>query len=262
MEAPFYRPLALDFFCGAGGMAQGLHTAGFTVIGVDNKPQPRYPFGMLQCDALEALEQLIVYGKFGADVAPAFVHASPPCQHYSDLAKRNGNAHEHPDLVGPTRELLKATGAPYSIENVDGAPLIDPVTLCGAWFGEWNLRVIRHRLFETNWTLPQPPHVKHPLCYTRDKRKAHYGRLDEMTAFVSVNGGGNCSAKAARDAMGIPWMTKDELNEAVPPAYGEYVGWHAMRRLGFDPVGMRRDVSHLIARGDDAPQIRHLIEAA
>lgn len=87
------------------------------------------------------------------------------------------------------------------------------------------LRVIRHRQFESSERLTTPGACgPHPLCYTMDKRKPHYGRLDEMTAFVMVNGGGNCSKAAAADAMGIDWMTKNELNEAIPPAYTEFLG--------------------------------------
>jgi DNA (cytosine-5)-methyltransferase 1 len=93
------------------------------------------------------------------------------------------------------------------------------------------LSVIRHRVFESNVPLTAPEHKPHPLVYTRDKRKAHYGKLDEATSFVSVNGGGNCSVARAREAMGIPWMTKAELNEAIPPAYTEYIGRQLLEQL-------------------------------
>ena len=116
------------------------------------------------------------------------------------------------------------------IENVEGAPLRSPVVLCGTMFP--NLRVIRHRLFETNFPLPQPnhiPHAKHPLVHTRDKRKRHYGKTCEWNDFVQVTGGGNCSVASARDAMGIDWMTKREINESIPPPYTEYVGRQIVR---------------------------------
>ena len=222
------KPRLLDLFCGAGGAAMGYHRAGFDVVGVDIRPQPRYPFEFVEANALEFVGENFgtydcVWGPF--DV----VHASPPCQRYSDLAHRNGNADEHPDLIDAVRDLLEATGLPYVIENVEGAPLHDPVRLCGVNFP--SLRVIRHRLFETNFPVPEFFHHKHPLCYTRDKRKAHYGKLDEWKDFVSVNGGGNCSVAAARDAMGIDWMTKAELNEAIPPAYTTWIGFHLKRHI-------------------------------
>lgn len=215
------RPRLLDLFCGAGGAATGYHEAGFEVVGVDIKSQPRYPFQFIQADAMK-LDEGFLSG-FHA------IHASPPCQRYSDLAKRNGNADAHPDLVEPVRMLLHFIGRPYVIENVEGAPLIDPVKLCGTMFP--GLRVLRHRLFETDWPLTQPVHPKHPLVYTRDKRKAHFQRLDQEIAFVQVTGGGNCSKAAAADAMDIDWMTKSELNEAIPPAYTRFIGEQLMAHL-------------------------------
>lgn len=150
------------------------------------------------------------------------VHASPPCQSYSDLAKRNGNGHVWPRLIDPIRDILIRSGLPYVIENVDGAPLCDPVILCGTMFK--GLRVLRHRLFESNFPIVAPQHGKHPKVHTFDKRKSHYGKTDDMRDFVQVTGGGNCTIAAARDAMGIEWMTKNELNEAIPPVYAEFIG--------------------------------------
>lgn len=107
------RPRLLDLFCGAGGAAMGYHQAGFEVVGVDVKPQPRYPFEFIECDVFDLLKYPYHYTR---SLEITAIHASPPCQHYSDLAHRNGNAHEHPDLIGPTRELLKATiTLPYVI---------------------------------------------------------------------------------------------------------------------------------------------------
>lgn len=210
------KPRLLDLFCCAGGAGMGYHRAGFDVVGVDIEKQPRYPFAFEQMDALAALDDLAFLLSFDA------IHASPPCQRFSDLAKRNGNADEWPDLIAPVREALSGCNVPYVIENVEGAPLRSPSMLCGTMFP--SLRVLRHRLFESNVLLLAPPHGKHPLVFTRDKRKGHYGLLDDMQAFVQVTGGGNCSVAAARDAMEIPWMTKDELNEAIPPVYTEHIG--------------------------------------
>jgi DNA (cytosine-5)-methyltransferase 1 len=87
-------------------------------------------------------------------------------------------------------------------------------------------------LFETNFPSVAPPHGKHPKCHTLDKRKTHYGKTNDMREFVQVTGGGNCSIRAARDAMGIEWMNKSELNEAIPPAYTELVGRQLVRYIG------------------------------
>lgn len=156
----------------------------------------------------------------------ALVWASPPCQRFSDLAKRNRNAHDWPDMIEPTRAKLIASGCPYVIENVEGAPLVPTLTLCGTMFP--GLRVLRHRNFETSFPIVQPPHGKHPLVHTFDKRKAHFGKTNEVVDFVQVTGGGNCTLAAASSAMGIGWMTKAEINEAIPPAYAEYIGRAAL----------------------------------
>lgn len=220
------RPRLLDLFCGEGGASTGYERAGFDVVGIDIERMPLYPFVFTQADALHFLDVAInrpvrdTLWNIGNFVA---VHASPPCQRYSDLARRNGNADEWPDLVGPVRALLERTGLPYVIENVEGAPLRDPVTLCGTMFP--GLRVIRHRLFEANWPLEAPAeHPKHPLVFTYDKRKKHYGKLDQDTSFVQVTGGGNATLANKRDAMGMPWASGRGVNEAIPPAYTEFIG--------------------------------------
>ena len=216
----------LDLFCCAGGIAEGYARAGFDIVGVDAVPQPRYPFAFSQDDALIALRAVLRDGRYRG-VTFDVIHASPPCQAYSDLQKQNGR--NYPDLIGPVRERLGATGLPYVIETVEGAPLNDPVVLCGTMFPE--LRVIRHRLFESNVPLSAPEHPPHPLVFTHDKRKAHYGKLNQDTSFVQVTGGGNCTVANKRAAMGVTWMTGAEANEAIPPAYGEHIGRQLMAAL-------------------------------
>lgn len=227
------RPLLVDLFCGAGGAAMGYHRAGFDVIGVDIEPQPNYPFEFERDDALERLDRMIAQSWRSGGLGPIAIHASPPCQRYSDLAWRNGNADEWPDLVDAARRRLVATGLPFVIENVEGAPLHNPIVLCGTMFP--GLRVIRHRLFETNWhvntnDLTHPR--KHPLVFTHDKRKAHYGKLDQNTSFVQVTGGGNATLANKLDAMGIDWMlSHHEVNESIPPAYTEWIGRQLIEHL-------------------------------
>lgn len=208
------KPRLLDLFCCAGGAGTGYARAGFEVVGVDINPQPNYPFAFLQTDALNLDPKFIA--TFDA------IHASPPCQSYSDLAKRNGNADAWPRLIDPIRDVLIRSKLPYVIENVEGAPLRNPIVLCGTMFK--GLRVLRHRLFEANFPILTPKHGPHPKVHTFDKRKSHYGKTNDMVDFVQVTGGGNCTIAAARDAMGIDWMTKNELNEAIPPAYTRFIG--------------------------------------
>lgn len=225
------RPKLLDLFCGAGGASRGYHDAGFEVVGVDISPQRNYPYEFHQFDALEVLAWLNGYDNpyLGHQFNPkhyAAIHASPPCQRYSDLAKRNGNADSHPDLIGPVRELLKATGLPYVIENVEGAPLNDPVTLCGTTFGLGvdGYRLRRHRLFESSVdrlvSLGCACRVAtKPVIDVSGGGPTHAPRLDGKGGRTYKG-----TALQARRAMGIDWMTKAELNEAIPPRYTEFIG--------------------------------------
>ncbi len=217
------RPLLLDLFCGAGGAAMGYHRAGFEVIGVDINPQPDYPFEFVQADALDP--ELTFDNDFVA------VHASPPCQAHSTAS---GNARkagtEYPELIGPTRELLKRLDLPYVIENVEGAPLIDPIKLCGSSFG---LDVRRRRLFETNWSVGVvPPSVswQTPRFRSLDSRMVKAGKLATV---VGVHG--HCQyageGRLRELAMGIDWMTQDELAESIPPAYTEFIGRRLIAHL-------------------------------
>jgi DNA (cytosine-5)-methyltransferase 1 len=207
------RPKLLDLFCGVGGAAMGYYKAGFDILGVDIEPQLRYPFDFVQADAMD----------FPLDGFDA-IHASPPCQAYADEAHRYRIERAYPDLVRPVRDRLLASGKLWVIENVDTAPLRNPMMLCGTMFD--GVRVIRHRMFESNIYMEAPGHPPgpHPRCFSYDKRRADYGQLDEWTAYVTITGGGNCGVAAARDAIGIRWATMRELKEAIPPAYTEYVG--------------------------------------
>ena len=223
------RPRLLDLFCGAGGAAVGYHRAGFDVVGVDNRPQPRYPFEFVQDDALKVLEGYSMWSRAGTFDA---IHASPPCQAYSVATKAwNGRIKrvEHPDLVGPTRDLLEQTGLPYVIENVPGAPLRNPIQLCGSSFG---LDVRRHRLFETNWSIMAMPCAHH----LQQERRFPPTRSDRTTParVVSVFGAGGGRAKNFelwKDAMNIDWMDKRELAEAIPPDMTEFLGAQLMAHL-------------------------------
>lgn len=206
------RPLAIDLFCGAGGVTKGLQRAGFFVVGVDLKPQPRYCGDLfIQGDATNP----------PLDLAQAdFIWASPPCQAYSWAARRWHDI-ERADLVEPTRDLLRASGVPYVIENVVGAPLHNPITLCGAMFG---LQVIRHRLFEASFFLIEPTHVPHRGSVKGGQYVTVAGHGGD-----NIKGRGGRAAKQA--AMGIDWMSDDELNQAIPPAYSEYIGRAAIAQL-------------------------------
>jgi DNA (cytosine-5)-methyltransferase 1 len=209
------KPRALDLFCGAGGASMGLHRAGFDVMGVDINPMPRYPFLFLKADAMCArIDEL---GWFD------FVWASPPCQKFSPLARREDLSH-YPDLIDPVRAKLIQAGIPYVIENVPSAPIRKDLMLCGAMFG---LRSYRHRHFECSFPVDQPEHHKHLIRVNRrgENRKEHWAN----GGFLTITG--DVGTYCGPEAMGIDWMSGDEMSEAIPPAYAEFIGRAAIAHI-------------------------------
>jgi DNA (cytosine-5)-methyltransferase 1 len=218
------KPRLLDLFCGAGGAAVGYDRAGFEIIGVDIEPQPHYPFEFHQGEVIGLLDWMLEVDSVefsGFDV----IHASPPCQADSTMTARWGRQDEHPRLIAPVRRGLEALGVPYVIENVPGAPLISPLTLCGSMFGlrdaERQLR--RHRLFESNvWLWPPGP------CHHARRSVGVYGNPGGSSARDGITFG---SVEDWREAMGIDWMNREELREAIPPAFTEFIGHQLIQAL-------------------------------
>ncbi|MGW1027813.1 DNA methylase [Streptomyces sp. NPDC002577] len=217
-----HRPLLLDLFSCAGGAAMGYLRAGFRVRGCDIADRPNYPFAYHRGDALEYLARLIATGEIERY---ALVHASPPCQAKCSLTigtnQSKGWGGTHEDLVAPTRELLDKTDLPYVIEQPNGrAEIRKDLTLCGEMYG---LGVIRHRNFELGgWTAPQPGHPRH-----RGRVRGYrHGEFHEGPYVAPYgNGGGKPTVPELQAAMGITWTdVREELTEAIPPAYSEYIG--------------------------------------
>jgi len=211
------KPLLYDGCSGAGGAAKGYQRAGFRVIGIDINPQSHYcGDGFIQMDILAFLRRYLA-GEFERASA---IHTSVPCQKYSKTQRIHGN--EYPDLIAPTRELLIKTGLPYVMENVPEAPLNNPTILNGLMFG---LKVVRNRAFETNWFLMAPPEPENVKVYTNSSRG--YSSHANGATHITV-AGNNYNPDDGRAAMGIDWMTRDELSEAIPPAYTEFIGRQLM----------------------------------
>lgn len=213
------RPLLLDLFCGDGGAGEGYRRAGFDVIGVDLE-EHGYPCGEFwQDNAVRVLAELYLDGQVHGR-RPDVVHASPPCQAYSDLHHLSDT--EHPDLVGIVRRLLDLWGGPYVIENVEGAPLVGPLRLCGSEFDLWadcsdgrRRQLRRHRLFESSVFL-----LGAGGCHHSGQPVGVYG-----------TGGGGMMTRGykgnlpeSRQAMGTPWMSRDDVSQAIPPRYTEHIG--------------------------------------
>jgi DNA (cytosine-5)-methyltransferase 1 len=219
--SPVARPRLLDLFCGAGGCSAGYVAAGFDVVGVDLDPQPRYPYPFVRADALEYLRE---HGR-GFDA----IHASPPCQRYSRCAGMPGRRREdYPDLIPPVREGLGRLRVVWVIENVETAPM-GGIVLCGQMFG---LQVYRHRRFESSASLDAPPHTPHQHRIS-DGRLGRYHTLRGSPVITVA--GHLFSTADGRKAMGIPWMNRGELAEAIPPAYTLHVGRQLLAHLGGRP---------------------------
>ncbi|GGU20616.1 DNA cytosine methyltransferase [Streptomyces daghestanicus] len=206
---PLRRPNGLrllDLCCGAGGLSMGYYLAGFDIVGVDIRPQPNYPFTFVQADGLEYCAR---YGH-----AFDLVHGSWPCERYATVTRWRGNPGDHPDLVGPGREVMEATGRPWVMENVPetaAAGILRPdYLLCGTQFG---LSLRRHRVFETSWggggDLVAP-------CWHRPG----------LLAFTHKG------ERAYADAMGCTWMSNLEARKAVPPAYAQWIAAQFLAQEG------------------------------
>lgn len=219
------EPVLIDFFCKAGGASVGYHRAGFRVIGVDKDPQPNYPFEFVRGDAIDLFDDLVRWYR------PAAVAGSPPCQKHSRLRTRTQR--DYPDFIEPFRAKCRASSLPYVIENVEGAPLISPVVMCGSMVGRPRVDGLlfkRHRLFECNFQCPTPPDD----CRGELTINVHGGggyRERRGPNGERIGHGNKASAAEAALLLGIDWMTVDEMNEAIPPTYTKHIGGRLREHL-------------------------------
>lgn len=104
---------------------------------------------------------------------------------------------------------------PWIIENVPGAPMRPDFKLCGCQFG---LKLRRERWFETSWVgFDLRPACHHPFPVVS---VVGHG----TPSWVREQLGYNPTIHDYREAMGINWMNRNELSQAIPPAYTEYIG--------------------------------------
>jgi DNA (cytosine-5)-methyltransferase 1 len=229
VTTPAPRPVLIDLCCKAGGASVGYWRAGFDVIGIDNEPQPRYPFDLVERDitTLTADDlRRIALERLGRPLAA--VVGSPPCKVHTAL--RHLARPEHVDLIPQTRALMRSTGLPYVIENVPGAPLESPLVLCGTEFGlsveveEGRRWLRRHRLFESNI-----PRRGAGGCSCSRRRPAIGVWGGGPTRPNGSRGGWSADSRQARRLLGIDWMVRNELSQAIPPAYTEHIGDQLIR---------------------------------
>ena len=208
------RPRLLDLFCGAGGAARGYQLAAFYVVGVDTKPQPRYAGDEFH------LGDALTWPLEGYDA----IHASPPCQRYSSAGRASSSryGYSYPDLYLDVRSRLAESGCPWVIENVTQAPAAHGVVLCGSMFG---LDIERHRCFESSFLILSPficRHPTHSVITVTGNTPQRWQRGERV----------GVSRSERNEGMGIDWMVVEELTEAVPPAYTEWIGARLLEALG------------------------------
>jgi DNA (cytosine-5)-methyltransferase 1 len=210
------RPRLLDLFCGAGGASMGYHRAGFDVTGADIEPQPHYPFEFHQVDVFDYLSGFA--GDWDA------VHASPPCQDRS-ATRDFGGDHGTGWMLNATLDILSDLPVPWVVENVKTAPLARQgdlfgahgLRLCGCMFPRTRGLLYEGRVFQTSLPIPQPDHVRHVWPQTKMGRPPQAGECMQVTGHFS-------GVPEGQRRMGLPWMTQDELAQAIVPDYAEYIG--------------------------------------
>jgi DNA (cytosine-5)-methyltransferase 1 len=224
-EAGGDRPVLFDLCCKQGGAGMGYDRAGFRVIGVDTEPQPRFPFEFVQADAMQVLEYLADEAEpWPGAPYPAAIHGSPPCQDHSAtnvLTSPHGTAW----MLTAMRKQLTRLGIPWVLENVRGAPLAhqddlfgaNGLELCGCMFPDLRGQLYEARWFETSFPVPQPPHRRHAWPLTKMGRPPKPGECMQVTGHFA-------DADEGRRRMGAPWMTRDGLAQAIPPAYAALLG--------------------------------------
>jgi DNA (cytosine-5)-methyltransferase 1 len=227
------KPRLLDLFCGAGGCTKGYQDAGFYVVGVDIEPQPNYCGDeFVQDDALFWMRHGLRWRRRHNDVRSFdAIHASPPCQTYSSAMRHLADV--KPQQIDAIRELLVASGLPWVIENVPGAPLVvdsnlfgdHGVELCGSMFG---LRIRRHRLFETNFPVSPPA----PCDHSRPAMNPHNSASRKAIGYAPERQWG--------EEMGVSWMGKDETRQAIPPSYTEHIGSYLLSHIEAETAATRK----------------------
>lgn len=250
----------LDLFAGGGGAAKGYHDAGFEVTGVDIVDRPNYPYEFIKADAMEIMKNVDFLRQYD------IVHASCPCQAYSRLKYLSGNVEkwesEHVDLIGATRDLLNKAGVLFVLENVQGAPLINPITLYGSQFP--NMYTQRPRLFESNIPLREPdaPVVRH--------KTLKLGEGPAEDGYITV--AGKRPPKGMNEIQaklyygfalgGIDWMTLEELTQAIPPSYTFFIGKQLIDYLNTQRITNVVNIKELMNSKEFIDLVRKYMEEA
>jgi DNA (cytosine-5)-methyltransferase 1 len=210
----------------------GYFLAGWRVIGVDKNPQPDYPFEFHQMDIRDITSRMFRRAQA--------VFGSPPCQVHSPLlhaqTRKRGAKQVHVDMIPETRALMEATGLPYVMENVPGAPLIEPVTLCGSMFNLHNGRyeLKRHRAFESNWDMGSIPEHScgNKLAVSVAGGIGNWGGKYYAQVPGAKRRGYHVTRQFSNTLMGTYWINDGRVtSQAIPPVYTAFIGTRLIRTL-------------------------------
>ncbi|WP_135828955.1 hypothetical protein [Halorussus halobius] len=147
--------------------------------------------------------------------------AHPPCQRFSRATAGTGAREDHPDYIDEAREVCRRLADHYVIENVEQAPLRDPVKLTGGMFG---MGIHYPRAFETSFQTSRPETA--PRWSPETGPLAEQGK--EGQAWVGTNDGWRLAKGYAHD-----WPARDLKRHAVPAPY--------LRRLLYHWMAARED---------------------
>jgi DNA (cytosine-5)-methyltransferase 1 len=231
----------LDLCCKAGGCSVGYKQAAeelglkIKIVGVDIDPQPNYPFEFVKADASDFFMQ--EWQQF------THYHASPPCQEYTtSTVEFRLKGKKYKDNLTDIQLLFNASGMPSVIENVMPAPICGDVILRGDMF---KLGVLRKRKFElVNWFMLNPvmPHKIGTVKAGDYAQVLGKGQL-QVTGGAKFKIPGQNVTEVWSNAMGIDWMTKEEMAEAIPPAYTRFIGQYFFQHFHKNTLTMQEFIS-------------------
>ena len=126
-QYPKPRPIAIDFFCGAGGMSLGFEQAGFDIaLGVDidgyhvATHERNFPYGHSLCASITDLDGSRIHKLIGTGRDIDVVVGGPPCQGFSHMGLRDLKDPRNSLIDHYIRLVLELRPKAFVMENVPG----------------------------------------------------------------------------------------------------------------------------------------------
>lgn len=233
------KPRLLDLFAGAQGTGVGFARAGWDVHSSDKDPHPKHP-EITSFTTASAIERDPVTGRITGGILADVefcrtfdgIVAGPPCKEHTSLTALRRGVDGTGWMLAATLTQLRLIGVPWVVENVGSAKQIKgSLMLCGSMFGLGATcrdgvyrHLQRHRLFASSeFLVPPGP------CRCAD--------LGQPVGVYGTGGGGQMTRgykghpEESKAAMGIDWMSREDICQAIPPAYTEFIGAQLLDRL-------------------------------